>query len=192
MTLSNKDFVHLHNHGDHSLFDSQAGLEKLVMLAREMNFPAMALTDHGSVGGLIKFIKHCTSSKNKKGKEIPFPKIKPIPGCELYMSKNRFAKSKDEQPNMRKGNHHLIVLAKNFKGYQNLCQLSQLSFTEGFYMNPRIDFDALDKHHEGLVISTACLKGLVNSNLLHDRYDVAKKACGVFKEIFHDDFFLEI
>ena len=112
--------------------------------------------------------------------------------CEFYLSGSRFWKSKAEQSDGKKGNRHLNLFAKNFIGYQNLCTLSEKSFTEGFYFNPRIDFDLLSKYSEGLMCSSACLSNIVNANLLHDRYDMAKKACGIFKDIFGEDFFLEV
>jgi len=190
--FDNSEFVHLHNHSEYSAFDGQIKIDKFVMKAREMGFPAIALTDHGTIGGLIKFLKLCTATKNKKGKDIEFPTINPIPGCELYMSRDRFANSVETQPERMKGNYHLTILAKNFKGYQNLCTLSELSFLEGFYSKPRIDFDLLEQYHEGLICGSACLRGIINVNLLNDRYDAAKIACGMLKDIFGEDFYLEI
>jgi len=189
---NNSEFVPLHNHSDYSQFDGLAPVKKLVLRARELGFPAIALTDHGTVGGLIKLIKECRATKDKSGVAIPYPTIKPILGCEMYFSGNRLWKSKKEQFDGQKGNRHLNLFAKNFKGYQNLCHLSEKSWTEGFYFDPRIDFDILSSHSEGMICSTACLGSLVNANLLYDRYDVAKKVCGIFKEIFKEDFFLEI
>ena len=191
-SFNNSEFVHLHNHSEYSAFDGQIKLDKFVMEARKMGFPAIALTDHGTVGGLVKFLKLCIATKNKKGQDIEYPVIKPIPGCELYMSRDRFANSVDTQPEKTKGNYHLTTLAKNFEGYKNLCTLSELSFLEGFYSKPRIDFDLLYQYHEGLICSSACLRGIINANLLNDRYDAAKLACGMFKDIFGEDFYLEI
>ena len=190
--ITNKYFVPLHQHSSFSTFDGLNSIETIVLYLREQGFPAAALTDHGTVGGIIKFIQLCNATKDKKGKEIPFPKIKAIPGIELYMSKNRHNKDISLQPDMKKGNYHIILHAKNFKGYQNLCQLSELSYTEGFYMNPRVDFELLSKYSEGIMCSTACLKGLVQQNLLYDRYNEAKKVVNVFKDIYKDDFSLEI
>ncbi|MBT6049598.1 MAG: DNA polymerase III subunit alpha, partial [Candidatus Scalindua sp.] len=101
-------------------------------------------------------------------------------------------KSSETQPSGQGGNFHLVLIAQNWKGYQNLCSLSNFAYTEGFYFAPRIDFDLLAKHSEGLICSSACLKGIVNQNLLYDKYDEAKKAAMMFKEIFGDRFFLEV
>ncbi|MFW6173442.1 MAG: PHP domain-containing protein, partial [Elusimicrobiota bacterium] len=190
--MNNSNFVHLHNHSEYSEFDGLAKLDKFVFSARKMGFRSIALTDHGNMGGVLRFRDLCHKKEDKKGKEIKWPIIKPIIGCEMYMSRDRFARSKKEQPEGAKGNYHLILLVKNWEGYKNLCYLSQKSYTEGFYMKPRIDFDLLSQHHEGLICSTACLKSIINMNLLHDRYDIAKKCVEIFKDIFEDDFFLEV
>lgn len=124
--------------------------------------------------------------------------------CEFYLAKDRhvhFRSKKDSKGNIleegqtdgRKGNRHLVLIAKNWKGYQNLCRLSQASWTEGYaFQDPRIDFELLEKHHEGLICSSACLSSVVNANLLHDRYDQARKAAGMFQDLFGEDFFLEV
>lgn len=190
--ISNKNFVHLHVHSEFSTFDGPTPLSKLVEHARKMQFPALALTDHGNVGGLAKFVQHCQADKDKKGNKIESPKIKPILGVELYLSKDRHAHSVQEQPEKAKGNYHILLHAKNYKGYQNLCSLAEMAYTEGFYNNPRIDFDLLSQHTEGLICSTACLHGLVNANLYHTRKDAARKAVGVFHDLFKEDFYLEV
>lgn len=191
--ISNADFCHMHCHTEYSSFDGLNKVSSFPLLARKMGFRALAITDHGTMGGAIKFIQECTKTKDKKGKEIPYPAIKPLIGIETYVSKNRFAKSKDEQPDMKRGNRHLVVIAKNWTGYQNLCRLSQASWVEGYFLgNPRIDFELLEKHHEGLIVSSACLSSVINSNLLHDRYPQAKKIASKLKDIFKDDFFLEV
>jgi len=190
--ISNKSFVHLHVHSDYSEFDGLASVKSLVMAARKGGFPALALTDHGNLGGLIKFIQLCEATKDKNGEDIPYDTIKPLLGGELYMSASRFNKSSETQPSGQGGNFHLILIAQNWKGYQNLCSLSNFAYTEGFYFAPRIDFELLAKHSEGLICSSACLKGIVNQNLLYDKYDEAKKAAMMFKDIFGDRFFLEV
>lgn len=191
--LTNADFVHLHNHTEYSSFDGVNKIKKFPAYAAEMGFKALAITDHGNMGGAFKFMNEC----NKVG-------IKPIVGCEMYLCKDRhvhFKSHKDKQGNIlekgqidgRKGNRHIVLLAKNWEGYQNLCRLSQASWTEGHAFNdPRIDFDLLEKHSSGLICSSACLSSVVNANLLHGRYDQARKAAGRFKEIFGEDFFLEV
>ena len=192
MKFNNCDFVHIHNHSSNSLFDGLSSISSLVSKAREMNFPAIAITDHGNVGSLIKFIKECSATKDKKDNPILFSKIKPILGFEAYLARKKEWKSKEFQPDGRKGNRHLCLFAKNYKGYQNLCSLSEISWLEGFYTNPRIDIETLADYSEGLMCSSACLSSVINANLLYDRYDKAKRICTIFKDIFKEDFFLEV
>lgn len=190
--FSNSDFVHIHCHTEYSSFDGLSKVSNLPLIARQMGFKSLAITDHGNIGGAIKFIQECTKTKDKDGKDIPYPTIKPIIGEEFYCSKSRLSRSKEEQPDLKRGNRHLVVIAKNWKGYQNLCRLSQISWTEGYYLgNPRIDLDVLEKHSEGLIVSSACLSSVINANLLHDRYDQAKKMATKLKDIFKNDFYLE-
>jgi len=191
--VSNADFVHVHCHTEYSSFDGLNKISSFPMAARKMGFRSLAITDHGNIGGAIKFIQECMKTKDKEGKEIPYPTIKPLIGSEFYVSKNRFARSKEEQPDLKRGNRHLVIIAKNWAGYQNLCRLSQMSWTEGYYIgNPRIDFGLLEKHSEGLIVSSACLSSVINANLLHDRYDQAKKTASYLKDIFKENFYLEV
>lgn len=192
MAFKNSDFVHLHVHSEYSQFDGLAPISDLVLTARKMGFPAIALTDHGVVAGWIKFLKECYQTKDKKGKEIPYAPIKPILGSEVYLARKMDWKSKDYQPEGKKGNRHLNLWAKNHKGYQNLCALSEKSWIDGFYSNPRIDLELLANHSEGLICGTACLSSFINANLLHDRYDKAKQGCIILKDIFGEDLFLEV
>jgi len=191
MKFKNSDFVHAHCHSEFSQFDGLSQLKKLVLKAREMEFPALAITDHGTIGSWIKFIKECSATKDKNGDDIPYKPIKPILGCEVYLSRKMEYKSKDDQPDGQKGNRHLNIWAKNYKGYENLCTLSEKSWVDGFYFTPRIDLELLEKHSEGLIIGSACLSSAINANLLYDRYDSAKDICGILKDIFGEDFFLE-
>jgi DNA polymerase III subunit alpha len=188
----NSEFVHLHTHSEYSNFDGLSKLTDLVRKARTMGFPAMALTDHGNIGGLIRFLQECKLEKKKDGSEYGAPPIKPILGVEGYISKSRKSRSKKEQPRGRKGNHHILLLAKNWQGYQNLCTLCNRGWTEGFYHSPRFDLELLAQHREGLIVSTACLSSFVNANLLYDRYDEAKKGCAILKDIMGEDFLLEV
>jgi DNA polymerase III subunit alpha len=195
---SNRDFVHFHTHSSYSNFDGLANVDKLVKQAREMEFPAIALTDHGNVSGFIKFLKECAATKDKDGKEIPSKPIKPILGCEMYLSKKMEWQKKDDaeknggyQVNGPAGNHHINLYAMNWQGYQNICALSHDSWLDGFYSNPRIDLFKLAEHSEGIMIGTACLSSFVNQNLLNDRYDKALESVGVLKEITKGNIFLE-
>jgi len=190
--INNSNFVHCHVHSEYSNFDGLIPIKKLVNKARFMGFPALAITDHGTIGGWIKFIQACTATVDKDGKELPYLPIKPILGIECYLCKNMSYKSKALQPEGRKGNSHLILLAKNWDGYKNICFLSQASWVDGFYSHPRIDFEMLNKHSSGVIASSACLGGIINANLLRDRYEQAKKAAIILKDIFKEDFFLEV
>ena len=191
MKWKNSDFVQFHNHSENSLFDGLSKLDDLAMAARSMGYPALAITEHGNVGSWIKFIEYCEATKDKKGKPINYPPITPILGMEAYLSANHFNKSNKEQLDGRRGNRHLNLYAMNFKGYQNLCALSQLSFTDGFFYDPRIDVQQMAEHSEGIMVGSACLSSVLNANLLNDRYDKAKKVCHLFKDIFKENFFLE-
>ena len=192
MKINNRDFVHIHNHTEFSSFDGLNKMSDFPTLARKMGFKALGITDHGTVGGLIKFFQECTKTIDKNGNKIEYDPIVPLLGSEFYLSRDRFAKSNKEQIDGRKGNRHIVLLAKNWQGFQNLCTLSEKSWTEGFYNDPRIDFSLLEKYHEGIICSSACLSSIVNNNLLHGRYDQARKAAIKLKDIFNDDFYFEV
>ena len=154
---------------------------EMAKLAKRHGHIATGISDHGNMAGAIQFIKACRAEE-----------IKPVLGEEFYLSKNHLAHSKAEQPDGRKGNKHLNLFAKNLEGYKNLCRLSQIASIDGFYYSPRIDIELLAKHSNGLICTTACLGSIVNWNLYKDRYDAAKTAATIFKDIFNDDFYLEI
>lgn len=202
MKFENKDFVHWHVHSEYSQFDGLAKVNDLVIQARKMGFPALALTDHGNIMGWIKFLKQCRAMKDKKGNDIPYAPIKPILGCEFYLArrmdigqnveKRDTAIIKKYQPDGRRGNRHLNLYAMNFEGYKNITRMSQRSYTDGFYYDPRIDIDLLSKHSKGVMCGSACLSSVINANLMYGRYNQAREICGIFKEIFDENFFLEI
>lgn len=187
-------FIHLHNHTHYSLLDGAATVETLIKAASEFQMPAVALTDHGVLFGAIEFYK---KAKKKN--------IKPIIGCEVYiLSKgSRFTKSKEKDDGndllvtegklkKKRDYHHLILLCKNKIGYQNLIKLVTLGHTEGYYYKPRIDFDLLSKHHEGLVCLSACAGGVVANPLINGDYQEAKEIAMMYQRLFGDDFYLEI
>lgn len=153
----------------------------MVSIIKAHGQKAVGLTDHGTMAGAIQFIKACRAED-----------IKPIVGSEFYFSRNHKAHSKEEQPEGKKGNRHLILLAKNVEGYKNLCRLSHISCLEGFYYSPRIDMELLEKYSPGIICTSACLGGLVNWNLARGKYEAAKKAATIYKDIFNEDFYLEI
>lgn len=195
---SNADFVHLHCHSEFSRFDGLQKIGDFVLQARTMGFRALALTDHGNVGGWIKFSKECKKKKDKNDKELlgpdgkPLPPIKPILGCEFYLARDLKSRGKEQQPDGRKGNRHILLMAKNAEGYKNLCRLSQRSWTDGqAFSDPRIDLMLLAEHSKGLICTSACLGSIVNANLYQGRYEQAKAAAGLLAELFGDDFYLE-
>lgn len=171
-------FVHLHVHSEYSLLDGAARLEDLVAKAAASGMKALALTDHGVMYGAVPFYKLC----QKHG-------IKPIIGCEVYFTagSRKERGSRQDQPI-----HHLILLAKNETGYRNLMKLCSIGHLEGFHYKPRIDWDALERHREGLVCLSACLGGEVPFHLLRGHYEEAKKAALRYQAAFGEDFYLEL
>jgi len=178
------DFVHLHNHSHYSLQDAACTVESLIQKAVEYNQHALALTDHGVMYGAAEFYK-----KAKKNN------IKPILGSEVYMVTDGSRKERGENSTGRKKSKHyshLVLLAKNQVGYKNLTKLVSIGFTEGFYYKPRIDFEVLEKHKEGLIALSACLGGVVAQPLINGNHQKAKDVALKFQEMFADDFYLEI
>ncbi len=168
-------FVHLHNHTEFSLLDGNAKIKKLVELTKERNWPAVAITDHGNMFGALQFYTTCLAND-----------IKPIIGTEFYIC---------EDLNIKSGKHrsyHQILIAKNQEGYKNLLKLNSIAFKDGFYYNPRIDFKTLEKYSEGLICLSACLAGKIPQEILMGQYDQAKQTAIWFKNLFGDDFYLEI
>jgi DNA polymerase-3 subunit alpha len=181
------EFIHLHNHSHYSLLDGAATIDGLIQAAVRHQMPAVALTDHGVMFGAIEFYKKA----NKAG-------IKPIIGCEVYIvtKGSRFEKEVNAQ-SVREGKgrgiyHHLVLLAKNFTGYKNLIRLVSLGHTEGFYYKPRIDMELLRQYSSGLIALSACPSGVVSVHLVNGNETEARDTAVRFKEIFGEDFYLEI
>lgn len=169
-------FVHLHVHSEYSLLDGACKIDELVNQAAEYNMPAVAITDHGVMYGIIDFYKIA----KEKG-------IKPILGCEVYLApSSRFDKKQ------RTDLYHLILLAKDFEGYKNLTKLVSLSFLEGFYYKPRVDKDLLKKYSKGLIALSSCLAGEIPTYILQNNIDKAKSAISEYLDIFGEDFYLEL
>ncbi|WP_053956280.1 DNA polymerase III subunit alpha [Inediibacterium massiliense] len=174
-----RDFVHLHVHTEYSLLDGATRIKDLIKKVKELGMKAIAITDHGSMFGVIDFYKEC----KKHG-------IKPIIGCEVYTA-SRTMKDKDPIKDKRMG--HLVLLAKNQLGYQNLMKIVSLGYVEGFYYKPRIDLSVLQKYSEGIIALSACLAGEVQQHLLDNNYEEAKKHAKRLQEIFGEDhFYLEL
>ena len=169
-------FVHLHVHTQYSILDGASDIKKIVARAKELGMPALAITDHGNMYGVKEFHDVAT----KAG-------LKPILGCEVYVVRNRFEKDRDE-----KAGDHLVLLAKNKKGYQNLCKIVSYSWTEGFYYKPRVDKELLRRYGEGLICSSACLGGEIPQLIMRGDLAGAEAAVLEFKEIFCEDYYLEM
>lgn len=186
-----ESFVHLHLHTQYSLLDGALRLKDLFKQAKEFNMPAIAMTDHGNMFGAIDFYKQAI----KNG-------IKPILGSEVYFTpgsrfdrrppKNSKVISSQDEVEGKHQIHHLVLLCKNKVGYENLCKLISKAYLEGFYYKPRIDIELLKEHSEGLIATTACLKGEVAFNFFTDQDDKAHQAIQKLKEVFEDDFYLEV
>ncbi len=172
------NFVHLHVHSEFSLLDGANRIKDLPVRAKELGMDSIAITDHGVMFGVIDFYKACKANG-----------IKPIIGCEVYVApRTRF----DKEPNIDNKYNHLILLAKNNEGYKNLSKLVSLGFTDGYYYKPRIDKEILEKYHEGLICCSACLAGEVAQAVLNDNMEKAEETALWFKNLFGEDYYLEI
>src|SRR5579885_246237 len=193
---SPSDFVHLHVHSDYSLLDGAAKTDSLAKAAKKAGQVAVALTDHGSVSGVIDFWKAC----DKEG-------VKPIIGCEAYL-----APGLDEQAHTRRGKdedgkdrvdektgrkrsfdyEHFTLIAKNLQGWQNLQKLASIASLEGFYYRPRVSWHLLTKYREGLIALSGCLSGQLASSIKEDRPEEAEQHARRWKELFGDDYYCEL
>jgi len=172
------NFTHLHVHTEYSLLDGASRINELIKKCKDLGMHSIAITDHGVMYGVIDFYK----AAKKNG-------IKPILGCELYVAHRKLT----DMENQDRKSAHLILLAKNQKGYQNLMKLSSIGFVDGFYYRPRVDYDTLELYSEGLICLSACLAGDIPSLLLDGRYNEAKKLALRLKSTFgEDNFFIEI
>ncbi|MDD4420053.1 MAG: DNA polymerase III subunit alpha [Bacteroidales bacterium] len=173
-------FVHLHLHSYYSILDGEGKIENYFKKAAADHQPAMALTDHGNMFGVKEFLK---TAKKFKGV------VKPIVGCEVYVNpEGRFVKrGKEDQ-----GAYHLILLAKNIEGYYNLVKIVSIGWTEGFYYKPKVDREILEKYHENLIASSACLGGELPRLIAAGNMEEAEKSALWFKKVFGEDYYLEI
>ncbi|MEP6728934.1 MAG: DNA polymerase III subunit alpha, partial [Bacteroidota bacterium] len=180
-------FSHLHVHTQFSLLDGAASIQNLYKKAIEDNMPALAITDHGNMFGVFEFVKEAYNHKGADGK----PKIKPVVGCEFYITENRhrkqFAKD-DKDPR-----HHQVLLAKNDVGYRNLVKLTSLGYIEGMYSKyPRIDKELIHRHHEGLIATTCCLGALVPQMILKKGEEEGENEFKWWLNIFQEDYYIEL
>ncbi len=172
-----KPFVHLHVHTQYSLLDGAARIPELCRRAKELGQTALAITDHGVMYGVIDFYRACKAEG-----------IKPILGMETYVAKGRY----DAQDAKDRDSAHLILLAKNETGYRNLMLLSSEAFIHGFYYKPRIDYELLREHHEGLICLSACLAGDIPQSFLRRQDERAYEIARMLKEMFGEDFYIEL
>ena len=184
-----EDFIHLHVHTYYSILDGQSKIKNLVDKALKDGMRGMAITDHGDMFGIKEFhdiVMGVNKSRKKEGLE-PF---KPIFGCEMYVSRHgskSLRRGKEDQ-----SGYHLIVLAKNYKGYKNLIKLVSNSWVDGYYMRPRTDREDLERYHEGLIVCSACIAGEVPKKILNGDLDGAREAVEWYHNLFGDDYYLEL
>ena len=168
------DFVHLHLHTEYSLLDGACKIDNLIQHCKNNGIDTVCITDHGNMYGTLQFAEKATLAG-----------LKYIIGCEFYMTKDMNDKSSNTA-------EHLILLAKNRKGYINLVQLDSMAFVDGFYYKPKIDYNVLKEHSEGVICLSACLAGGIPRRLLSGDYDGAKNMALYLKDVFKDDFYIEI
>ncbi len=171
------DFVHLHVHTEYSLLDGLSKVKQLIPAIKEMGMNAIAITDHGSMYGAIEFYKACQKAE-----------VKPIIGVEMYLAPN----GRLDRSAANRRNYHTILLAKNHQGYKNLMKMISISYLEGFYYKPRIDWEILNKYHQGLVCTSACIEGEISQLILNDEPEKARQRAKDYQQLFGDDFYLEI
>ena len=173
-------FTHLHVHTEYSLLDGSSKIKEITKRAKELGMDSLAITDHGVMYGVIDFYRAALENG-----------IKPIIGCEVYVAPgSRFDRDKNTGEDRY---YHLILLAENNKGYQNLCKIVSKGFIEGFYYKPRVDYEVLEEFHEGIICLSACLAGEVQRFLARGDYENGKKAAQKYLDIFgKENYFLEM
>lgn len=184
-----EDFVHLHVHTHYSILDGQSKVPHLVDKAISDGMRGMAITDHGVMYGIKEFADYC-AGVNKKRKKEGLEPFKPIFGCEMYVAHHhKEDKNKDAGDN---SGYHLLILAKNYRGYKNLIKLVSRSWIDGYYYKPRTDRYDLEKYHEDLIVSSACLGGEIPQKILKGDLPGAREAVEWYHNLFGDDFYLEL
>ncbi|KYH35386.1 DNA polymerase III subunit alpha [Clostridium tepidiprofundi DSM 19306] len=172
------EFVHLHMHTEYSLLDGSGKIKDIIKRVKELGMKSVAITDHGNMFGCVQFYKEAVAQG-----------IKPIIGCEIYVvPKSMYIKKQDRDNEI----YHLVLLVKNNNGYQNLMNIVSKASIDGFYYKPRVDYEYLKKHSEGLIASSACLGGEIQKYILEGNIDKAKRTALLYKDIFRDGFYLEL
>ena len=176
--LTPADYVHLHNHTQYSLLDGLTKVPALIDYVKDRGMQSVAMTDHGTMSGIIEFYK----TANAAG-------VKPVLGMETYVAPR---KHNDRDPSKDKTPFHLILLAMNNTGYENLMRLSSIANLEGFYYKPRLDHELLEKYNEGIIVLSGCIGGEVGDALRNGQYDQAKEIASWYKSVFGDRYYIEI
>ena len=176
--LKADDFVHLHNHTQYSLLDGLTKVPALINRVKQLGMSSVAITDHGTMSGVIEFYK----AAKEQG-------VKPIIGLEAYIAPRLYT---DKDPAHDRQYYHLTLIAMDNAGYQNLMQLSTIANLEGFYYRPRIDRVLLEKYNDGLIVLSGCIGGELSDALRQDQYDLAKKTAEWYKKVFGDRYYIEL
>ncbi len=184
-----EDFIHLHVHTYYSILDGQSKIKDLVKKAIGDGMRGMAITDHGNMFGIKEF-HDIVNGVNKDRKKEGLEPFKPIFGCEMYVA--RYGPKEQKNGKQDQSGYHLIVLAKNYKGYKNLIKLVSNSWVDGYYMRPRTDRADLEKYHEGLIVCSACIAGEVPKKILNGDMAGAREAIEWYHNLFGDDYYLEL
>ena len=184
-----EDFVHLHVHTYYSILDGQSSIKRLVDKAIGDGMKGMAITDHGDMFGIKEFHDICNDVNKKRKKEGKEP-FKPIFGCEMYVARRGDKSLREMKEDL--GGYHLIVLAKNQRGYNNLIKLVSNSWVDGFYNRPRTDHMELEKYHEDLIVCSACIAGEVPAKILKGDIAGARESLEWHKRLWGDDYYLEL
>ena len=192
-----KPFAHLHVHTEYSLLDGAVRTDRVFGVCDSLVISAVAMTDHGNMFATIEFLKAAVKYTDPSAdfydfikERRPF-KVKPIVGCEVYMTHDMRLREKGKDGAPPKLNH-LVLLAKNGTGYANLVKIVSKSFVDGLYYKPRVDFECIKAHSEGLICLSACLAGVIPQALLHNDEATADAWVKRFKEVFGEDFYIEI
>jgi DNA polymerase III subunit alpha len=176
------DFCHLHSHTQYSLLDGASDIKTLMKKAKSDGQSAVAITDHGNMFGVFKFVKEAKAQG-----------IKPIIGCEFYVTEDRHIKHFEKARGQKDTRYHQLMLAKNVKGYQNLTKLCSLGFTEGLYGKyPRIDKELIEKYHEGIIATSCCLGAEIPQTILTGNLELAEERLRWWLDLFGEDYYIEL